>query len=151
VESIAAEPIRTLMNSEPILVELGTPILSVVEAMRQSQQSAVLVVTGKTLKGIFTERNYLDQIAGSPERLQSPVQDHMSEGPRSLAPDAPLGELLRVICSRGYRHLPVVEDEVVVGVVAAQDIVKYIADLFPAEVYNLPPQLDQVMPNTEGA
>lgn len=151
VETIAAEPIRTLMNSEPILIEVGTPILRVVDAMREARQSSVLVVRGQELRGIFTERDYLDQIAGRPEAMQSAVDEHMSTDPQTLAPDATLGELLRVICGRGFRHLPVVEKNAVVGVVAAQDIVKYIADLFPAEVYNLPPEVDQVMPHTEGA
>jgi CBS domain-containing protein len=126
-------------------------LLSVLDQMRSRRKSCALVCDDDELVGIFTERDYLDRVAGSPERLHETVAKHMSKNPVSLSPNAGLGELLRIIVGRGFRHLPVVEDSTVVGVVAAQDIVKYIAELFPAEVYNLPPQLDQVMPHGEGA
>jgi CBS domain-containing protein len=151
VAKIAAEPIRALMSPEPVVVRPQTKLLSVLEEMRRQRSSCALVCDGDRLVGIFTERDYLDRVAGSPERLHETVAEHMSKDPVSLAPGASLGELLRIIVRRGFRHLPVVADEKVVGVVAAQDIVKYIAELFPAEVYNLPPQLDQVMPRVEGA
>jgi CBS domain-containing protein len=101
--------------------------------------------------GVFTERDYLDRIAGSPELLSEPISTFMSADPDVLAPQATLAELLELIVRRGRRHLPVVEDKEPVGLVAARDIVKYIADLFPTEVYNLPPRLDQIISKVDGA
>jgi len=150
-DAIAAEPIRTFMNSDPLLMPLGMPVLAVLDEMRRHRSSCALICDATKLVGIFTERDFLDRVAGEPDLLERPIEECMSANPTALAPSDTLRSLLETIVGGGYRHLPVVEDGVVLGLVAALDIVKYIADLFPGEVYNLPPQLDQVMPRMEGA
>ena len=73
----------------------------------------------------------------------------MSPDPRSLDADAPISAAIRWMTRRGYRHLPVVEGGegpsagALVGVVSAGDLIDYLADHFPTEVYNLPPAQDQ--------
>ena len=149
--ALAAEPIRTIMNVDPLLAPIGMPVLGVLDEMRRNHSSCALVCDGQTLAGIFTERDYLDRVAGNVDLLDRPIEECMTANPTSLSPADTLGNLLEVIVDGGYRHLPVIEGGEVRGLVAALDIVKYIADLFPGEVYNLPPQLDQVMPRMEGA
>jgi len=54
--------------------------------------------------------------------------------------------------SRGFRHLPVVDDDGrPVGVLSIKDVVHYLVEYFPAKVYNLPPTPDLVQPAREGA
>jgi CBS domain containing-hemolysin-like protein len=56
------------------------------------------------------------------------------------------------VMSRGYRHLPVVDDDGrPVGVLSIKDVVHYLVEYFPAKVYNLPPTPDALQPAREGA
>jgi CBS domain-containing protein len=148
---IGSEPIKSLMQSDPLVVGRQEPVAAVLVQMRERKVSCALVCEGDRLVGIFTERDYLDRIAGSPELLAQPITDFMSPDPDALQPSASLAELLELIVRRGRRHLPVVQSKRLVGLVAARDIVKYIADLFPTEVYNLPPRLDQIISEVDGA
>ena len=56
---------------------------------------------------------------------------------------------------KGYRHLPIVDEKGdLQGVVSARDIIGYLAEFFPMEIYNLPPsttqEQDQVFDTREG-
>jgi len=53
---------------------------------------------------------------------------------------------------RGYRHIPLLDERGRrAGMIAARDVVNYVAEHFPAEVVNLPPRLDQVFKTPGGA
>jgi CBS domain-containing protein len=56
-----------------------------------------------------------------------------------------------MMTEQSYRHIPLVDDGgSVVGFVTARDIIVYIAENFPAEVVNLPPELHQTPMRAEG-
>jgi CBS domain-containing protein len=150
IETVRTEKIRRVMGEPRVMVGPTTTVETAVAAMKEMGSSCAIVADESGVRGIFTERDYLDKIAGSLENLARPIADFMSAEPRTLRPDDTLEDLFGVIVEGGYRHLPVVEDDVCLGVVSAMDIVKYISDLFPAEVYNLPPNVDQVMSQVEG-
>ncbi len=150
VDRLTSQKVRSLM-SVPLEVEPTVPTREVVQLMRDRGVSCALVCRGEELVGIFTERDYLDSVAGSGTRLEEPIEAIMSTQLSTLSPDDSVGDLIRIVSERGFRQVPVVEGSRARGVVAALDVVKYIADLFPQEVYNLPPDPDQVMPSIEGA
>jgi len=117
----------------------------------------LLIVDGSRLAGIFTERDYLDKLALGEARsrsglgLDSPVDGMMTVSPRTLSPDHTLGDAVRLMTEGGYRHIPLVEsDGRIFGLVGASDLVVFIAEHFPAEVYNLPPRLHQAIRTKEG-
>ena len=149
-EILATEKIRYVMRTEPYRVETGSPARDAIEGIKARSTSYALVCDGPTLMGIFTERDYLDKVAGSKVELDGPIDDFMTGELRSLTPEASLSDALGVIVDGGCRHIPVVDDGKLVGMLSALDLVKYIAELFPTEVYNLPPNLDQVMTQVEG-
>jgi CBS domain-containing protein len=150
VETVRREKIRHIMGEAKVVVGPTTTVETVVAAMKEMHSTCAIVADESGVCGIFTERDYLDQIAGSLESLDRPIAEFMSADPRTLRPDDTLEQLFDIIVEGGYRHLPVVEDDACQGVVTAMDIVKYISDHFPAEVYNLPPNIDQVMSRVEG-
>jgi CBS domain-containing protein len=51
----------------------------------------------------------------------------MTENPVTIGPDASVGEALDLMLSRGFRHLPVIENDRVVGVVSMRDLAKNIS------------------------
>ncbi len=99
--------------------------------------------------GIFTERDYLDKLVTleADDWLNvkyNPVERHMTEGLQSLSMDEPLDRAIQLMTKRGYRHLPIVDEAGgLFGMISARDIIGYLAEYFPMEIYNLPPSLDQ--------
>ena len=147
---LRSEKLRYVMRKSPFTVSTGSPVREAIEGIRSRTTGYALVLSGNALAGIFTERDYLDKIADQDVSLDRPVDEFMSKEPKILGPDDSVADALSLIVDGGYRHVPIVEQGEVQGVLSALDIVKYIAELYPTEVYNLPPRLDQVMHRAEG-
>lgn len=144
------ETVGRVMQRSPFSVPVGSQLRTAVEGIQTRPTSYALVLDGERLRGIFTERDYLEKIAGSDTSLDEPVDRFMSADPQVLSPDASVADALNLIVEGGYRHVPIVQDGRVEGVLSALDLVKYIAEIYPTEVYNHPPNLDQVFPQAEG-
>jgi CBS domain-containing protein len=159
VETVLREArLRHIRLRETVVVSRSAPAREVVRRMQETDSGGVLVVEPSgCLAGIFTERDYLDKLALPEERervgvsLDSPVERLMTPAPHALGPDDTLGEAVRLMTEGGYRHIPLVEkDGQILGLLSAGDVVHYIAEHFPAEIYNLPVRLHQRIRTPEG-
>jgi CBS domain-containing protein len=102
------------------------PDASVVEACRRMRDrgvGAVLVVdTGQKLLGIFTGRDAVGRVlAEGLDPHGTRLADVMTVTPRTLPPGVTAIDALRLMEDGGFRHVPVVEDDLVVGVVSHGD------------------------------
>lgn len=159
IESLLREtPLRHLGAPAPPIAALGTPAGDIVLRMREAGAGAALVVDGNgRLAGIFTERDHLDKLVLADVMTQtglgpqSPIESVMTPSPCTLSPDAKVGDAIRLMTEGGYRHIPLVEEDGRTrGLVSARDVVRFIADHFPTEVYNLPPGFRQRIRTCEG-
>jgi len=159
LESILSQSrLRHLNQTETVVVKPDVPVREVCSRMQETRTGGVLVVgPDGRLQGIFTERDFLDKLALAEARarlqvdLDSPVKQLMTPSPRALSPDKTLGDAISLMTEGGYRHIPLVEDDGrVFGLVSANDLVTYIAEHFPTEVYNLPPRLHQRIRTLDG-
>jgi CBS domain-containing protein len=82
---------------------------------------SVLVVDGSKLTGLFTGRDAVRVLAGVAEPSGLELIAAMTRNPVSISPDRPAIEALRTMNDGGFRHLPVVEDGRLVGVVSRND------------------------------
>lgn len=151
-EALRRERLRNLHLPEVVLVPAGTTLKETLRAMRASGGGAVLVARGGKVIGIFTERDVLNKLFQGPMDDTQPVDAFMTERPESLPLDATLGDAVRLMTEHGYRNVPLVDaDGRGAGMIAARDIVQYVAEHFPNEVANLPPDLDQEFTTPDGA
>ena len=103
------------------------PTATVREAARvmaEKSIGAVPVVEGRKLIGIFTERDIVAKVIAlgrdvDRSRLEGEV---MTRRPETVSTHCPLAEVLEVMISGGFRHLPVMSQGEVVGVVSMRDI-----------------------------
>ncbi|MGQ9365616.1 CBS domain-containing protein [Azospirillum sp. ST 5-10] len=94
-----------------------------VQRMAQHRIAAVLVTEGTVLKGIFTERDLTVRVvAAGRDAAATPLSAVMTADPDTLGPDAPASEALDLMERHRYRHLPVVQDGNVVGIVSVRDL-----------------------------
>jgi CBS domain-containing protein len=109
-----------------------TPSAMMIEAARLMSNAGVgsaLVVEGDSLVGIFTERDILrafEQMHADPARV-APVSKGMTRDPETIGPDASVGTAMDLMLERGFRHLPVTMNGVLVGVVSMRDLARSIA------------------------
>lgn len=101
------------------------PDMTVAEAARKmaaAEVGAVLVTEGEQLRGIFTERDSVTRvIAAGLDPKTTPLAAVMTSAPRTLGPERPFGAALAMMHKYGFRHVPVVEDDRVIGIVFARN------------------------------
>ncbi|MFQ3650022.1 MAG: CBS domain-containing protein [Gemmataceae bacterium] len=97
--------------------------------MAQHDIGAVLVVeAGDTLVGILTERDVLFRGVAR-ETHQRPIAESMTRGPETVRDTDSLALALHKMDCGGYRHLPVLSDRCLVGVISVRDILNYITPI----------------------
>ena len=121
-ESELAEPISSARVSAARSISVGATVREAIDLMQQDTSGAVVVLRGTAVAGIFTERDVLRKIAGRPERLSDQVQAHMTPDPVVLREDDPMAAALNKMGAGGFRHVPVVRDGQLVGLVTGRDI-----------------------------
>lgn len=121
-------------------VSADTPLSTVVDEMKSHGRGCVLVVDDSKLVGIFTERDVLNRIDHSNRAwAERAVGDIMTRTPAVIRPDDSLAEAIRRLTEGHHRHLPVVDERGIRGLISIRDILSYIAGRFPEEMMNLPP------------
>ena len=98
--------------------------------MTAKNVGAVVVKDFGRLIGILTERDLLKAMAARVHTSEARVRQWMTEDPITAATDTPLEQAAQTMLDNGFRHLPVVEDGQVVGVVSLRRVV---AQTQPAE------------------
>ena len=104
-------------------------VLAALGVMAEHDIGAVLVVEGKKLLGILTERDYARKVAlAGRASKDSPVRAIMTADVVCVPPNRTVEECMGVMTERRCRHLPVLENGHVVGVVSIGDLVKATID-----------------------
>ena len=116
--------VREIMSTDLVTVEPSTTMAQAVAAMSKARVGSVLVLEDGALLGIFTERDVLrafDQMHADPARV-STISKGMTLEPQTIDADATVGEAMDRMLHGGFRHLPVIEGEKLVGVISLRDL-----------------------------
>jgi CBS domain-containing protein len=134
-------PISALLERKGSAVHSVAPTLSVQDAvaeMNRHRIGAIVVLDGPRLVGIFTERDVLRRVVGAGLDPKSAlVADVMSPGVITIAPDATVEQTMTIFTERRCRHLPVLQDGAIRGVISIGDITRWMADANRAEAEHL--------------
>ena len=99
-----------------------TTVSKAARLMAGRKVGAVMVVEQQKLIGIFTERDVVIRvIAQGRDVLTTPLAEVMTSNPITVAPDKSFGYALLVMHENGFRHLPVMEDGKLIGIVSARN------------------------------
>jgi CBS domain-containing protein len=98
-------------------------VLAAASLMREKKIAAVLVMEDERLVGIITERDMTSRVVAAGLNPESAAcGDIMTANPDTLSPDDTASDAIAMMRLRNYRHLPVVKDEQVVGMVSVRDL-----------------------------
>ena len=119
-------------------VDVSETVFDAISLMAQVNIGAVLVQQDDTISGIFTERDYLQRIAlQSRSSKQTKVGDVMTSPVISADPDDSVQQCMETMTTCHCRHLPVVHDGKLLGIVSIGDLVKKMLDEKQNEVEKL--------------
>ena len=150
-QSLNVVEIVALGMDLPVVVDAETRLREVLQRMRNESSGCALVTREGRLAGIFTERDLVARVLGNENALEQPVADWMTQDPDRVTRSDPIRKAIRVMRRGGFRNVPIVDEEGgVVGCVRHKDIINYLAEHFPAQVLNLPPDPDQIALEREG-
>jgi CBS domain-containing protein len=119
---------RDLLREKGTQVYATSPEASVYDALQQMAEKnigALIVFEGERLVGLISERDYARKIVLKNKfSRETAVTEIMSRDVVTVAPDKNLEECMEVITEHRVRHLPVVEDDRVLGIISIGDVVK---------------------------
>jgi len=149
--SLCNERVDQLHLTEPVTVATGTSLRQVIQTMQEKRRGAVLVCSGNTLKGIFSERDLVDRVLGEPVNLDDPIDNFLADNSFAVGPERHVGEVVELMAANSLRHVPVCDAQnQILGIISVRNIIDCLAEQYPAEVINRPPRADQNMAAPEG-
>ena len=110
----------------PDVIDPGTSVADAIARMQADGIDCLLVTEGGALVGIFTDRDAILKVAGQEDGAR-PIRDVMTSDPVILRSGDPVAVAIHKMAVGGFRHVPIVEDGVPVGVVSAKDVFKHLA------------------------
>lgn len=134
----AVSEILDRKGSMVLCVDQSESVFDAISLMAEVNIGAVLVKEHDTIAGIFTERDYLQKIAlKSRSSRDTKVREVMSSPVISAAPGDSVEQCLETMTSCRCRHLPVVENDELLGIVSIGDLVKKILEQKDSEIEQL--------------
>jgi CBS domain-containing protein len=119
---------RDHMSRDLLTVSPGEPLQEVAQRMVDRDVGAVLVMEGSDLAGILTERDVLRAVADGIDEEATLVRDRMTPHPETLDADDTTEHAAVLMIHGGFRHLPVMEQGEVVGVLSIRDLVRVVLE-----------------------
>jgi CBS domain-containing protein len=114
--------LNALVGGAAEVIGPETPLRTAAGAMVAADVGAVAVVDGRELVGIFTDRDLARAAAESADFDADPVSSWMSESPDTFDPNVRVSEAAEWLLEVGYRHLPVMEGDELLGIVDIRDV-----------------------------
>jgi len=117
------EPVKKIMTNDPICVRESTPLEEVIEIFIEKNVGGTPVVDKEDiLISLITERDIIRYLMDRIE--EKTVQDYMTEDPIVATPGMRLKDVARVMLRNGFRRLPVVSEDRLVGMVTSTDFIR---------------------------
>jgi CBS domain-containing protein len=111
-----------VFNQHPLTMTSGATVKEACQQMCNCKVGSVLVIdeTG-ALVGIFTGRDAVRRVLAAGKGAKLKLCDVMTQNPDTMSPDQTAIDALRLMWDGGYRHIPVVKDGKILGVVSRGD------------------------------
>ena len=142
---------EALSSYAPVCVEPHHTVAEVLELMKDARTGSALVLRDGKVAGIYTERDALRMMANG-AAMDAVIESVMVSEPITVKEGDTLASAIKKMSDGGHRRLPVVDDAGrPVNSIRASNILRYLVEHFPQEIYNLPPGPDQANKEREGA
>ena len=120
--------VRKLLQEKGFYIWTVSPATSISDTlnlMAEKRIGAVLVLDQGKVDGIFSERDFARYISVEGIcKLETPIQELMTSRVYTVSPDHTIDECMAIMVEKRIRHLPVIEDDTIIGLISIWDVVK---------------------------
>jgi len=124
--------VQFILNQKPdvlFAVSRDSSVYNALELMMDKNISALLIMDGQQLQGIFTERDYARKVIlqGKASKTTSMVEV-MTANVITVSPSEPVEKCMAIMTDKHIRHLPVEENGKIVGFISIGDLVRHVIE-----------------------
>lgn len=120
-----AEILKSKSHAAVYSVAPQDSVFQALRTMAEKEVGALLVLDGGTIAGIFTERDYARKLAlRGRTSMDTPVRDVMTASVLCVRPNQTSEQCMQIMTGKRLRHLPVVDDGRLLGLISIGDLVK---------------------------
>ena len=143
--------IYQIVNPKLVQAPPTISIKNAIELMQQDKSGYIVLAKNKKVAGLFTEDDVVAKILDQDVDWNRPVSEFMTTNWTKLKMTDSVGQAIDLMGERRLYHIPLVDDnDDLVNVLSVRTLIRFLAEFYPTEVYNLPPKLDQIMETPEG-
>jgi len=140
MQDTRSTPVESLFEAREAIHSVG-PNASVTECVRKmtaEKIGALVVMEGERLVGMFTERDALNKVlAAGLEPGTTKVSEVMTRDPCCISPTTTVGDAMKLVTERRFRHLPIMKDNKVLAIVSSGDLTHWLVKDQVREVQEL--------------
>lgn len=152
VESLLKEKkIYEIVNPRLVQATPDISVASAIELMRERKAGYIVIAQGNKVVGLFSENDVVMRILGRGIDWTASVREYMTKDPVILKLTDSVGAAIDLMGHGSFYHIPLVdENQDLVNVLSVRTLIRFLAEFYPTEIFNLPPKHDQVMETQEG-
>src|SRR5687767_13496282 len=109
--------VSDVMRADVVTVDPGTTLTEAARILRSNQVSAVIATDGTNPQGILTERDVVQAVVDGADPATTLVKDRMTTELVTIGPGSGADDAMDLMATHGIRHVPVVDDGRLVGIV----------------------------------
>lgn len=118
--------IGSVMNSTVVTVDQEATLRSAARTLNEAAVGTVVIMDGRRVAGILSERDVVRALAAGADPDSSKVASAMSSSPRYSTPQAESRAAMDIMLAAGIRHLPVLDEGELVGIVSMRDLARHL-------------------------
>ncbi|RKX33026.1 MAG: histidine kinase [Verrucomicrobia bacterium] len=123
---------------QKFVVSADATVAEAVHEMNSHKVGCIMVLDGDNLVGVFTERDVLHRVvAANLPAMTTPVSQVMTTPVETVRPDMSIDEAMVTITEKRHRHLPVMDEGKLIGLVSIGDITRWLVQAHQNEAQNL--------------
>jgi len=115
-------PLATLMSKDVLMISCDDSVQKSAQMMTERRVSSALVMDQGRLCGIITDRDFRSRVLAQGMTGTAPVKSVMTLNPGFIDSQATVFDATLLMTRLGYHHLPVIDEEGVVGIITASDL-----------------------------
>ena len=119
--------VKDIMTKSVISIDSSASINDAAKMMEDAKVGAIVVMENNTPIGIVTDRDFAVKVAAHAYAISDPVKKIMSSPLITINPDESVWMISDLMYTRGIRKIPVIDNDQVVGMVTATDLVNQLA------------------------
>ena len=145
IKPIQEMPIGRWMVTDVIFISPDAFVYDAVKKMKEARVSSVLIGSKEKPVGIFTERDAVNFINKNKDAREEKISDHFTSNIISADEKVTFEEGIRIMLEKKIRHLPVLSNKKVVGIVSGNDLMKLRYELLAEVFQNTRRELDKAI------